>query len=477
MKTSDERQLDRERSNEDAGQTAGVRRRVRRLAFVGLAAVVLAAALFIFWPRSESDIALNIPDPEMPNPNAYDIYKEAGDLLNEELERRMTAREAVDLSAGQRQGPLSLEEAFAGKKGWTGDPVSSEEKAELVKALKPVLQRLREGMQYEYRQTPTSSFMRLFPELAQFREIARLLVVEGRLKAESGDWTGAVDSYLDAVDFGSDIANGGEILGLAVGTGAQYRGRYEVWDAIPHLSAAEARHAARRVEGVIERQKPFHETLVEEKWGTLASWLELMSNPDWPLSIYDDLYLPSPEEDYGFFGKVRHRYRIRTTSKRRVLEGYEEYADAWILRVQGPYPPVGPGPGLPDDIFNEFVLDLLEGAAYTNWLRHLLASTQDSLLACAFALHAYKLDRGAYPDSLSKLAPEYLKSVPSDAFANGKSLMYILASDGYILYSLGPDADDDEGRSIEDIGEPESRIRFHVRPQSKGDIVAGINKD
>jgi hypothetical protein len=70
-------------------------------------------------------------------------------------------------------------------------------------------------------------------------------------------------------------------------------------------------------------------------------------------------------------------------------------------------------------------------------------------LHVAFALAAYHSDHGRYPKTLDKLAPKYLKQVPLDLFSD-KALIYRPRADGYLLYSVGVNGRDEQGRSYED---------------------------
>jgi hypothetical protein len=70
-------------------------------------------------------------------------------------------------------------------------------------------------------------------------------------------------------------------------------------------------------------------------------------------------------------------------------------------------------------------------------------------LHIAFALAAYRRDAGRYPANLDELAPKYLAAVPADLFS-GKPLVYRPTGDGYILYSVGTNGQDDGGRSYDD---------------------------
>lgn len=70
-------------------------------------------------------------------------------------------------------------------------------------------------------------------------------------------------------------------------------------------------------------------------------------------------------------------------------------------------------------------------------------------LQLAFALAAYQRDHRRYPDKLDELAPKYLPKIPDDIFS-GKPLVYRPSNDGYLLYSLGVNGRDDDGRTYGD---------------------------
>jgi len=65
------------------------------------------------------------------------------------------------------------------------------------------------------------------------------------------------------------------------------------------------------------------------------------------------------------------------------------------------------------------------------------------------ALERYHHEHGAYPDSLDELIPKYLKELPQDPFEkNSRSLRYLvpMATGHRLLYSVGPDSEDQGGR-------------------------------
>jgi hypothetical protein len=68
-----------------------------------------------------------------------------------------------------------------------------------------------------------------------------------------------------------------------------------------------------------------------------------------------------------------------------------------------------------------------------------------NLARTAIALERYRLARGAFPESLDALAPQFIAKVPHDLIG-GKPLKYRReADDSYILYSIGWNEKDDGG--------------------------------
>ncbi|WP_162669935.1 hypothetical protein [Gemmata massiliana] len=83
----------------------------------------------------------------------------------------------------------------------------------------------------------------------------------------------------------------------------------------------------------------------------------------------------------------------------------------------------------------------------------------------AHALVWYQRVNGRYPDSLAKLAPTYLSTIPGDLFS-GKELVYRPNADGFLLYSVGANGVDD-GASGQDGQPPGDDIVVRIPYPSK----------
>lgn len=86
---------------------------------------------------------------------------------------------------------------------------------------------------------------------------------------------------------------------------------------------------------------------------------------------------------------------------------------------------------------------------FNEFSEELVMHRRIALLAVALAI--YKDDHGQYPQQLSALAPQYIKTIPADGFT-GKPLKYRLLNGGqrFELYSVGPHGGKNGGKSRRD---------------------------
>lgn len=67
------------------------------------------------------------------------------------------------------------------------------------------------------------------------------------------------------------------------------------------------------------------------------------------------------------------------------------------------------------------------------------------LIDVGFALAAWHVEHGHYPEKLADLVPDYLAELPRDQFREA-TLNYRRTKQGYVLYSVGPNSNDEKGR-------------------------------
>jgi hypothetical protein len=101
-----------------------------------------------------------------------------------------------------------------------------------------------------------------------------------------------------------------------------------------------------------------------------------------------------------------------------------------------------------------------------------LTQQRDATLV-ALALELYHRRHGTWPMRLADLTPDLLPSVPPDRFT-GQPIQYRLVDGRPLLYSFGPDRDDDSGRSLE---YSDANVKFYPPPTANDSNLPIPNGD
>jgi len=95
----------------------------------------------------------------------------------------------------------------------------------------------------------------------------------------------------------------------------------------------------------------------------------------------------------------------------------------------------------------------------TAQLRYIKCICDHEALRVNVALRLYRAEHGEYPAALAAVVPDYLEELPPDPFS-GEPFRYRREGEGWLLWSVGEDGDDD--------GALEAERRWG---QEDGDIV------
>ena len=329
------------------------------------------------------------------------------------------------------------------------------------------------------------------PYLADYPRLARALTLEARVEAEDGSVGSAANSCLDAIELGALTPHGSTLSGKWTGFRCQHAGRASLWPLINKLTAPQARAAAARLGRIIRSQTPMTATIEADKRSCLGIVTEMFQNRNWRMEFnLGNNQVEMPQRLATYMALLPY-------SKQRILDDLTSVYDRAIANERRPY-------YARTDFDNHEPLasrDIVVAMLYPNFGYRFNEvaepETQNLLLMTSLAIHAYKLEHGAPPVDLAKLVPDYLPSVPADPFGKGQALGYQFAKahravlDGFcqahsILYSVGPDCKDDSGQPIYALTDPvdnvtaaptgrPDKVGKAVRPDSKGDIVAGFN--
>jgi hypothetical protein len=98
--------------------------------------------------------------------------------------------------------------------------------------------------------------------------------------------------------------------------------------------------------------------------------------------------------------------------------------------------------------FRYLFIDLLLPAYDKVHNRMVVSDGERDGVFLGLALELYHRQHNKWPESLAELSPQYLPQVPVDRIT-GKSLHYKIVDDRPLVYSVGPDNEDDAGRAID----------------------------
>lgn len=108
---------------------------------------------------------------------------------------------------------------------------------------------------------------------------------------------------------------------------------------------------------------------------------------------------------------------------------------------------------------------VLSGLIFSNyansWRRENEGVAQLWLALTALAIEHFHNDTNKFPESLEELVPGYLGEVPEDPFT-GIELEYRRTEKGYLLYSVGPDREDNGGLEKTDKKQSEDKQSYDI---------------
>ncbi|MCH8274253.1 MAG: hypothetical protein IH851_05635 [Armatimonadetes bacterium] len=419
-------------------------------------AVAIAAAGGWFWFLHDPTPNVNVQTPQLPTPNAYDKYFAAANRAVEDTDISW-AVDGID-TTGVRLSQRGMEAVLA-RHSWE-------------------LAQFRQGLEMDFLMPAARSFTHpVLPERIMGPrgpiDLEKLLLVETRVLMGRGDWPGAMGSRLDALELAIDWPHGGPIMLELAGVTLQVYVNWLFPQIMENLSADEAIVAVRRLELIGTGRRPFADALREEKRFMQAALLEVFSKPQWR-----DELVQTPTAFGEYSGGKDYRNELRSWKKRQIMRNVTEYLDAWLPIVQKPYAAYRTPPPLPSDpvctaSYGPGEIDL--PIIVWIWFMREKARVEIDFQMITLALHAYRLQEGEYPERLREMTPAIIGGVPQDPFALEGLYGYRRTSEGYLLYSIGPDGVDDGGTPCETKDPADGSVSHIVRENSRGDIVAGVN--
>jgi hypothetical protein len=375
----------------------------------------------------------------LPVPNAHDTLRDAFKLRN------ITA-----LKKG--------EQLYVAK-----NPLPLARRQEIVAQNQKLFQKIREALAQEYLQPMTYSLQEKNPGFANNRELARLLGLAAQTEAELKHYDRAAEYSTDAISLGVKMPRGGSVVNYLVGVACEQVGYVPLWNIADNLDTKTLKTIIKRLELLEKQRVPLADALKSEK--------------TWCINLFRMLAYASPNtlKDLGF-KDTSLAWRIYMTPKRAAYEANQRYMQENIDLSRQPFRKPIQYPPVPTDSINQIITPAL----MMNLFIQAQARTQNALLRTYLALRLYYLEKGTYPKTLGELVTnKYLATLPIDALGADQPLCYKKGEKGrFVLYSRGPDGEDNQGKPIDllkgltgaVLKEPRGMVETDT-----GDWVAGVH--
>lgn len=254
-----------------------------------------------------------------------------------------------------------------------------------------------------------------------------LLEVEGKYFEYQGTPEKAVANYLDVIRYNQSMGNGISQIGKIMAIGIEMRGHNLLHHCITDNSLS-----ADLLKTIIERSIFLEKEsanlmdyfLCEKKY--LIADIREMPN-GFTTNIYD-----LPDE------------LLFLVNRNKIIRDYNKIWDDVFEAIEKPYEEAitfDRDKAVEDkhDFIRIGMPDVM--LMLTNNLKKVTLARGTIILA---GLELYHLKHDKYPDSIQKLLPDILKELPLDLFTK-KEFSYSKNEDGFLLFSYGPDCDNDKG--------------------------------
>lgn len=371
----------------------------------GATAAVLTVSLFAYLGWANALPPLEPDSWVVPNPNGYDVC--------------LAAVQKLSASVGPN----------------VADPWNSPTEAVRKEfgSASVVLDELRAAMRLPYRAPAEDPANLLDPNVTYFRGGQRMLIAEARLALSGKKPKAAVNSALDAIEFGCVMSSNGGMPMRYSGQAAISGGQDAARRCLPALTHEEARQSGMRLEKLISLNPDGREWMEIERRSSsrmfryvFAERLTLadLTQGDWEQRI----------------SAVRVKGYIAVCPKPWLYGRIDAYFRSCEREMGKPFP-ARRFPPPPEDW-------LFPTADHRNVSLNLTESLNGlRMLRVELALQEFRQRFGRYPAGLAELETAISMAPQLDPFT-GRPFGYRNVGNHYLLYSMGPDGVDDGGRRI-----------------------------
>lgn len=289
--------------------------------------------------------------------------------------------------------------------------------------------------------------------LSGYQALARLNTLRFMYDLQKGDSQKGTNNLLDTLHMGQKLQRPGtNMIGILVGSSIKSIGLKGLQSLLPKLklSKMDFNRMSSRIQVFSFDELSFKEALKYEYFN--QSFLtDAIASGKFP-----DEFKGAAEQDDSFLRLkfiAQNRYYF-APNKTKLL--YANAIKSQLNLVDTPCPqmepleaarePFGPDIFIKDNALGFILFNIgqasFESAIHTKCTESINFNGTRLLIA----LRAYQIEHSSLPDSLEKLVPDYISSIPQDAYDN-KPLKYSLEKK--LIYSVGKDRKDDGGDGTE----------------------------
>ena len=296
------------------------------------------------------------------------------------------------------------------------------------------------------------------PNLAKVRDLTHLILLQGRLDERNADFAQAVAQYLHALTFAQHVSQNKLLISIMVSSaieGLAFRPLQQYLEkeqADPQIYA----EISAFLQKITARRNTLAEAMEREKERYIWAGQQWVTSLKDKLETQQDLIQPFKKVADEYYGRLIKFARTNAEADRQsFLEQIDSLKQKHALEgktnqaciEQMSFLISGSAEHKPEDLAGT-IAELLVVVSLPDlvkaWEVYYLAEAKFRILKIAAAIRTYVAQNGDFPQALSELVPAYLDSVPLDPWSEG-DVRYIRNEDSWLVYSFGPDRQDNSG--------------------------------
>ena len=317
--------------------------------------------------------------------------------------------------------------------GWRDDTRMIDQ----IERCRPSFEAIRKGIEVGNVKFSPQEFGDPEPYLDKWRELARLMTLQGMMQASREDYEAVIDQFNAVLDFGSESTGTGSLIAHLAGNAMQGIGMRQLCKVLkaPGVTAEQCRAVGAHLDALHQKAPALADAIGRE-----ADSLELWSQRR-----------PSLQDFYTDFVKA-----VSDTGEAEQLAGSAtpEQCRRLLNETVASIREAAPMFDAPFYVFDNIACQqLAAGNALSKYIVDSYHGLPECETRCGMqrvgtrlvaAIEEYRRENGVYPDTLDALVPSILPQLPNDPFS-GLSFRYAKQFDDYRLYSVGANLRDDGG--------------------------------